>query len=126
MIRHGSIAHCTTGQYEGRKMILDADIEKAVDWLRDNAEDAAKSKAYRVYLEQYRKSLKAIIMAEHKDKPVSAQEREAYSDERYIQHLDILRIAVEEDEKKRFLRVAAEAKIEAWRSLSANHRAVKL
>ena len=53
-------------------MILDADIEKAVDWLRDNAEDAAKSKAYRVYLEEYRKSLKAIIMAEHKDKPISS------------------------------------------------------
>ena len=77
-------------------------------------------------MEEFRKSLKALIMKEHADLPVSAQEREAYSDERYIQHLQAMQTAVKLDEKNRFLRIAAEAKIEAWRSFSANHRAMKV
>ena len=54
------------------------------------------------------------------------QEREAYADERYKKHLEAMKIAIAQDEQNRFMRVAAEAKIEAWRSFSANHRAVKV
>lgn len=103
-------------------MISDEEIDKAVDWLRDNATKAAQARASRVYVEEYRKSLKAQIMAEHQDKPLGAQEREAYSDERYIAHLDAIREAVEADERMRWLYVSAQAKIEAWRSFQANYR----
>lgn len=107
-------------------MLTDDDVEKALDYLRDSAVDAAQTRANRIYMEEFRKSLKALIMKEHADLPVSAQEREAYSDERYIQHLQAMQTAVKLDEKNRFLRIAAEAKIEAWRSFSANHRAMKV
>jgi hypothetical protein len=107
-------------------MISDADVEKAIDYLRDNAEDAAKARAERIYMEEFRKSLKAMIMKENVEATVSAQEREAYADPRYMKHLEALRIAVMRDEKQRFMRVAAEAKIEAWRSFSANQRAIKI
>ena len=108
------------------KMITDEDIEKAIDYLRDNAIQAAQSRANRIYMEEFRKSLKALIMSEHKDLPVSAQEREAYCDQRYLKHLEAMKTAIAHDEQNRFMRVAAEAKIEAWRSFSANHRAVKI
>lgn len=75
-------------------------------------------------MEEWRKSLKAQIMGEHTDKPIGAQEREAYSDERYLQHLDVIRHAIEEDEKYRWLYVAAQAKIDAWRSFQANQRII--
>ena len=65
-------------------------------------------------------------MKEHAHLPVGAQEREAYGDERYKKHLEAMKIAIAQDEQNRFMRVAAEAKIEAWRSFSANHRAVKI
>ena len=65
-------------------------------------------------------------MKEHQHLPVGAQEREAYADERYAKHLEAMKIAIAQDEQNRFLRIAAEAKIEAWRSFSANHRAVKI
>lgn len=107
-------------------MVTDEDVEKALDYLRDSAVDAAQTRANRIYMEEFRKSLKALIMKEHADLPVSAQEREAYSDDRYIQHLQAMQTAVKQDEKNRFLRIAAEAKIEAWRSYSANHRAMKV
>lgn len=107
-------------------MITDDDIEKAIDYLRDNAVQAAQSRANRIYMEEFRKSLKALIMSEHKDLPVGAQEREAYADPRYHKHLEAMKISIAQDEQNRFMRVAAEAKIEAWRSFSANHRAVKI
>ena len=109
-----------------KEILTDEDIEKAVEYLKNNSQKAAKCKAERIYLEEYRKSLKALIMKEHLDKSVSAQEREAYADSRYINHLKAIKIAIEQDEKQRFLRVSCEAKIEAWRSMSANLRSIKL
>ena len=103
-------------------MIDDKDVDKAVHWLLDSAETIATAKANLVYMEGYMKSLKAQIMKEHADMSVSAQEREAYADEKYHKHLEALRIAVFEDEKQKFLRVGAEAVIEAWRTQQANNR----
>ncbi len=107
-------------------MISDNEVQKALDFLRDTAEDSEKFKAERIYLEEYRKSLKALIMKQFTDLPVSAQEREAYASPRYQEHIKALQTAVYADEKQRFLRVACEAKIEAWRSFSANYRAMKI
>ena len=107
-------------------MIPDKDIEAAVDWLRDNAEDAGKAKAERVYCEQFRKSLKAILASESNETSEVAKERRAYAHFRYQEHLEKLKDAVLADEKNRALRVAAEMKIEAWRTMSSNYRSIKL
>jgi predicted glycosyl hydrolase (DUF1957 family) len=98
-------------------MITQKQIESALDFLRDSAVEAAQFKANRVYMEEYRKSLKAQIMAEHTNLPGNAQEREAYKDERYIEHLEALKEAVFEDEKIKFLIEAAKAKISAWQTM---------
>jgi len=107
-------------------MIPDEDIEAAVDWLRDSAGACATAKADRIYCGEYRKSLKAIIASECNEKSESARERFAYASERYQEHLKALRAAVLEDEKNCALRVAAEMKIEAWRTMSSNIRSIKL
>jgi|TARA_R110000803_G_scaffold209480_1_gene279217 hypothetical protein len=109
-----------------KQIITDEDIQKSLDFLRDNAITAAQYKAERIYLEEYRKSLKALLMKNHIDLPVSAQEREAYASPVYIQHLESMKIAIQRDEKQRFLRVSAEAKIEAWRTMCSNIRSIKL
>jgi hypothetical protein len=106
--------------------ITDEEIEKALDFLRDNAKPAAKAKAERVYLEEYSKVVKALVMQEHYNLPVSAQEREALADHRYGAHLKGLKEAVERDCELTFLRGAAQAKIDAWQTMSANERAMKL
>lgn len=107
-------------------MINEQEVEAAVDWLRDTAQEAAQKRAERLYLDEYRKVLRAQLMKQHMDLPVSAQEREALADPKYSEHLQALKIAIDEDERMRFLRVAAEAKIEAWRSMNANYRAIKV
>ena len=105
-------------------MIPDDEVEKSVDYLRDSAEPCAKRRAERLYLDEFSRALKAQIMAEHLAEPVNAQERWALSDMRYKNHLAALKVAIYEDEKGRFLRQAAEAKLEAWRTQCANERKI--
>ena len=99
-------------------MISQRDIEKALDFLRDSAETAAQNRANRAYMEEFRKSLKAQLMSNHPDMAVNAQEREAYKNPTYIDHLEAMRTAIFEDEKLRFLIEAARAKISAWQTMS--------
>lgn len=95
---------------------------RAVDALITMAPQYAAAKARRVYMEEFRKSLKALIMKECQSLPISAQEREAYADPRYQGHLKALESAIEEEETLRWRLVAAEARIEVWRSQEASNR----
>lgn len=111
---------------QNRKFISDEEIDKALDYLRDNADEAAKARAERIYVEEYRKTVKAQIMKEHDSKSAVIQEREAYADPRYATHLEAIKEAVFRDEKMKFMLAAAEAKIGAWQTQSANERANKI
>ena len=96
---------------------------KALDFIRDNAHEYAEAKANVYYLTEYRKTLKAKLMAASTEKTESAKETFAYSNPEYEKHLEAIRIAVSEAERLRWLMVAAEAKIEVWRSLESSARA---
>ena len=104
-------------------MVKDEELDKALAYLRDTATEAAQARANRLYLDDYSRVLRANLMAEHLAEPVNAQERWAYADIRYRNHLEGLKQAIFEDEKHRFLREAAAAKVEAWRTYQANLRA---
>lgn len=103
-------------------MIDEAEIEKALDFIRDNAGAAAKAKAERVYLTEYRKSLKADLMKQSNASAVNAREEYAYSHKDYKEFLEGIKAAVFEDERLRFLILAAQAKIDAWRTQEATMR----
>jgi hypothetical protein len=75
-------------------------------------------------MEEYRKSLKAILMKQSLETAVNAQEREAYSHADYIKLLEGLREAVETEERLRWEMVAAQARVEVWRSQEASNRAM--
>lgn len=109
-----------------RTFISDDEVDRALDYLRDNADAAAKARAERIYVEEYRKTVKAQIMKEHDGKSAVIQEREAYADPRYVEHLEAIREAVANDEKHRFLLEAARAKCDAWRTQCATERAMKI
>ena len=99
------------------------DPHKAVDYIIANAKKFAKAKAERVYLEEYRKSLKAILMKRSMESAVNAQEREAYSHDDYVALLVGLKEAVEIEEKLRWDLIGAQARVEIWRTEQANNRA---
>ena len=105
----------------------DAEINvfRALDYIRDQAPAYAKAKAERVYLEEFRKSKKALLMRSAEmsgHKAAVTQEREAYANPEYIEVLQALQAAVEIEETLRWRMVAAQARIEAWRSLESSRR----
>lgn len=104
-------------------MITEDEIERAVDWLAKNAIPAAKARAERIYMEAWVKTALAQEMAKHSGLPIAAQEREARCAAGYLSALQALKEAVGEDERNRFLRDAASAKIEAWRTMESTRRA---
>ena len=100
-----------------------SDPNKAIDFIFENGKKFAKAKAERIYLEEYRKSLKAILMKRSLESAIGAQEREAYAHDEYLQLLKGIRAAVEAEEELRWSLVAAQARIEVWRSQEATNRA---
>ena len=99
-----------------------SDPNKAVDYLLANAGKFAKAKSERVYLEEFRKSKKAILMAQSTADAANAREQYAYSHPEYLSLLDGLRAAVEVEEKLRWDLIAAQARVEIWRTEQANNR----
>lgn len=96
---------------------------EALDFIRDNAKVIAEARKNVIYLTEYRKSLKALLMNECKGLSQTASESYAYAHDSYIKHLQVLADAVYEAERLRWLMVGAEAKIEVWRSLESSARA---
>jgi hypothetical protein len=99
------------------------DPNKAVDYILANAGKFAAAKAQRVYLEEFRKSKKAILCGQSSAKTVQERESYAYSHEDYLALLGGLKAATEVEEKLRWDLIGAQARIEIWRTQSANNRA---
>jgi len=99
------------------------DPHEAIDYILKHSRSFAKAKAERVYLEEYRKSLKAILMKRSYEETAVAQEREAYASQEYLDLLKGLREAVEIEEKLRWDLIGAQARVEVWRTEQANLRA---
>jgi hypothetical protein len=125
---HLKIATATAMMLVGISVSLpEYDPEKAVRWLIDNSDGDAEKRANRLYLEQYRKSLKALIMKEQVGKlSIAAREVEAYADQRYLDHLNVMKEAIRLDEQARFLRHGAEIKLDVWRTAESTKRALKV
>jgi len=99
----------------------------AVDYIRDNAPKMAKAKSERVFLEEFRKSKKALLMKDALKAGIeaaNAQEREAYSNPDYIEILQGLATAIEIEETIKWRIEAARLRVEIWRTESANNRMV--
>ena len=97
---------------------------QAVDYILKSREEFAKAKARRCYLEEFRKSKKALLMKEAmtKFKAANAQEREAYANEEYRALIKGLQEAVEIEEKLKWGLEAARISVEIWRSQEATNR----
>jgi protoporphyrinogen oxidase len=108
------------------KDISEKDIHDAVDYLYIHGRKFAEAKAQRQYLEEFRKSKKAMIMRQAKAaglaKTSAEAEMIAYADESYMQLLMGIKEAVEREEEIRWGLVAAQARIDVWRSTEASNR----
>jgi len=102
------------------------DFEKRTDLIGKAIPKFAKAKAERVYIEQFRKSKKAILMREALTlKTQSEREQYAYAHPDYIQLLHGLKEAVEVEEKCKWALEKFKIEFEHWRTIQANDRYLK-
>jgi len=87
--------------------------------IREKWAKYASAKSEHAYLEHYRKSLLAILQKEymkHGHTSVAAQEREARADDRYLEVLEGIKVAVEQEELMRGECKMAEWSFEGWKA----------
>lgn len=97
----------------------------AVDFIIKNSPEYAKAKAQRIFLEEFRKSKKALLMREALSKGIESaagQERESYSHPEYIELLKGLEAAIEAEETLKWKLEAARMRTDIWRTEQANNR----
>ena len=104
-------------------MISEADIERALNYLRDNAENDAQAHANMLYLDKWLDVVLAQEQAKAMASSVAAAKIVAECSDAYKAALDGYRESVFENKKRQFLRSAAETRIEAWRTMCSNERA---
>ena len=103
------------------------DPNTAVDFMIRHAEEYARAEGRKVYHEELRKTIKAELMKEAEldgHKTAAMQEREAYAHPRYRKHLEALQESVIDRELLRWKLIAAQARIEVWRSQEASNRRI--
>jgi len=106
-------------------MSLDRDPNEAVDYLISKAGAYAEAESNKVYMEELRKTIKAECMKEAEmigHKTAAMQEREAYASPKYKAHLLALQEAVQRREEARWMMIAAQERINVWRSQNASNR----
>jgi len=99
--------------------------EEAAQEIRNKAPAYGEAKAQRVYLEEFRKSQKALLMKEALEmgfEAANAQEREAYSNPVYHKLLKGLAAAIEQEETLKWEIEAARLDIEIFRTREATNR----
>jgi len=103
----------------------DESIERLISDWRDSIPEFAKAKANVIYLTEFRKSKKAMLIVEAELQGIkTGQQREsyAYSHKDYIELLEGLKVAVEIHESLRNRMLVAQTRIDVWRSKNANSR----
>lgn len=101
---------------------MEINPNKAVEFIIQNSSAYAKAKSQRVYLEEFRKTKKSLLMAQSSDSTIGGQERDAYRHPEYLALLEGLREAVEVEETLKWKLIAAQARIDIFRTIEASNR----
>lgn len=103
------------------------DANKTYQEMQTLAAEYAKAESERVYLTEFRKSKKALLMKEaEKGSPgisAAAQEREAYANQEYMDLVEGLKHATEKALFSKFKLKQYEMRFEAWRTKESTKRA---
>jgi len=101
------------------------DPNEAINFMIKNAEAYSQAKANVTYLTEHRKTVKAIGFQCSLKSTMAEKEADAYTTDEYKECVEGLREAVAEAERLRWMLVAAQARVDCWRSMEASNRAVE-
>jgi len=103
-------------------MITDDDIQRAFDFLRDSAPKIANARYEKVRTEELRKVIWSEIRQGLETGPQAERDAYAYAHPDYRSHIEIMATAAGAFSLLHAQREAAIARIDAWRTVSANER----
>lgn len=105
-------------------MISEAMVEEALHYLLNSAAADAQAKANADYTGEWRKTERARLTMESEMKTAAGKAADAESHDEYLAALDVWKLAVYEDCRRRFLREAKATLIEAWRTQESTRRSL--
>ena len=89
--------------------------DKAIRYIVDNAPAYAQAKANRVFIENYLRTVKSRLM-QQEEGTLGNKEAYAYAHSEFVVQLEGLRSATEEEERLKYMLLAAQARIEVWKT----------
>lgn len=104
-------------------VISDEAVDKALEFLRNTADEAAVASANVAYLAEFLKTTRATIKLRQIGVSNAVAEDKALAHPDYLAALDGYKEAVRQDKFYRFKREAADALIRAWQTKCSNLRA---
>jgi hypothetical protein len=104
------------------RSVTEADVERAVNWMRENVVALAQARAERQHVEAWVKVIEAEEQTIHAGEPAYAQQREARASQRYKDGLNALRDAVKAEEELKYRWQLAQTVCEIWRTMEASRR----
>jgi hypothetical protein len=108
------------------RIVTDAQVAAALDYLRDSADAIGKARGRLVKSGHMIKHTEALLLLQSEQKSIESRKAEARCSERWLKAIDEEEAATIEFEKLKALREAASAKVDAWRSESANYRGMRV
>lgn len=108
------------------RIVQEAEVEKALDFLRDGAAAIGAAKARLVRAGHMIKHIEALEFKMSDASSNDKRQADARTSDAYVAAINEDADAAGEFEKLKALREAAGMKIEAWRSESATYRSMKL
>ena len=109
-----------------RPVIHESEIDKAVDFLRDNARAIGEAKGRLIKAQRMIDHIEAILLLKSDQSSDTKRKADARASDRWLAAANEEAMAAAEFEKLRSLREAAGMRIEVWRSEQANYRALKI
>jgi hypothetical protein len=100
------------------------DPHEAINDIIQHSAEYAQAKAQVTYLEEFRKSKKAMLFSVAMGNTIADKDNYAYSHPEYLAVLDGLKDAVEKAETLRWMLVAAQARIDVFRTQEASNRRI--
>lgn len=102
---------------------MEIDPNRAIEYIQQNAIKFAKAKADRIFIENYLKTVKAKVMNASDSGSLGAKEAEAYASPQYIEQLNGLKEAVEQEEHLKWMLTAAQARLDVYKVQEYTRRA---
>jgi hypothetical protein len=95
--------------------------ERAIKYIVENAPLFAQAKANRVFIENYLRTVKSRLMNEEEG-TLGNKEAYAYAHDSYVEQLKGLKAATEEEERLKYMLLAAQARIDVWKTQEYTRR----